>query len=107
MSATIANVSNADFQSEVLDASGPVLVDFWAAWCAPCRAQTPILEAYAASHPNVKIVKVNVDEAGPVAARYGIRSIPTLAVFAGGKEVAKGVGVQRAPQLDQLIARAG
>ncbi len=107
MSANITSVGNADFRSEVLEATGPVIVDFWAAWCAPCRAQTPILEKYAASHPGVKIVKVNVDEAGQVAQQYGIRSIPTLSVFTGGREVAKAVGVQRSPQLDQLVARAG
>lgn len=104
MAEGILNVGTADFQSQVLDAEGPVLVDFWAAWCGPCRAQTPILEKFAAANPGVKVVKVNVDEAGPIAQKYGVRSIPTVAVFSGGNEVAKAVGLQRGPQLEKLVA---
>ena len=107
MSEGIVNVGTADFQSQVLDVEGPVLVDFWAVWCGPCRAQGPILEKFAAANPAVKVVKVNVDEAQQIAARYGIRSIPTVSVFRGGNEVGKAVGVQREPQLKQLVAQAG
>jgi thioredoxin 1 len=107
MSDRVLNVGAADFQSQVLDADGPVLVDFWAAWCGPCRAQTPILEQFAVANPGVKVVKVNVDEAQQIARTYGIRSIPTVSVFKGGAEVAKAIGVQRAPQLQGLVAQAG
>jgi thioredoxin 1 len=94
------------FAAEVLQADTPVIVDFWAPWCRPCLAQTPILEQFAAGRTDVKVVKVNVDEAPAVAARYGVRSIPTLSVFKAGVEVAQGVGVHRKPQLETLLARA-
>ncbi len=106
MAEGIVNVGNADFQSQVLDADQPVLVDFWAAWCGPCRAQTPILEKFAAANPDVKVVKVNVDDAQQIAVKYGIRSIPTVSVFRGGSEVGKAVGLQRAPQLQSRVASA-
>ena len=107
MSEGIVNVGPADFQSQVLDADGPVLVDFWAAWCGPCRAQGPILEKFAANNPGIRVVKVNVDDAQQVALKYGIRSIPTVSVFQGGSEVGKAVGLQREPQLKLLVFQAG
>jgi len=89
-------------------ASGVVLVDCWAPWCGPCLMQGRILEDVASqiSDPNVKIVKLNVDEAPQIAARYGIRAIPTLLLFKDGQVVRQFVGVQSAPTLMSAINQA-
>jgi len=106
MSKHVREADDATFRAEVLDAAGPVLVDFWAEWCGPCRMQGPIVERFAEAHPDVKVVKVDVDSARQVAGDYGIRSIPTIAVFQGGKLVASGVGVHRENGLADLIEKA-
>jgi thioredoxin 1 len=85
----IKHVTDATFDQEVLASDKPVLVDFWAEWCGPCRMIAPSLEAIAAQHPeDITIVKLNIDENPETAARYGVMSIPTLNVYKGG-EVAK------------------
>lgn len=86
-------VGDASFKSEVIDSSSPVLVDFWATWCSPCRAIAPALEELATQYKGkVKIAKVDVDENQQVAQQFGVRSIPTLLVFKGGKVVDQIVG---------------
>ena len=88
-------VTTENFDKEVIQSTGKILVDFWAPWCRPCRMQTPILEAIAASgETNTRIVKLNTDENGPIAQKYGIMSIPTLILFENGKEIARFEGVQ-------------
>ena len=92
-----------NFKTEVLDADLPVLVDFWAQWCGPCRAVAPILDEIAKElEGKLKVGKVNVDEAGEVAAQYNIMSIPTLLLFVKGKVVNQIVG---AMPKDQLLAK--
>lgn len=93
MSNAIAHVTDASFKADVLDSSAPVLVDFWAVWCGPCRAIAPHLEALAGElGEKVRIVKVNVDDNQQTAMNYEIKSIPTLLIFKGGKVVDKMIG---------------
>jgi len=93
MSEAINHVTDSSFKVDVLDSPAPVLVDFWAVWCGPCRAIAPHLEALAGElGEKVRIVKVNVDENQQTAMNYQIRSIPTLLMFKGGKVVDQMVG---------------
>ncbi len=88
MAESMPAVGDDSFKSEVLEAPTPVVVDFWAPWCMPCRAITPVLENLAKDYAGkVKIVKMNVDDHQRVATEFGVRSIPTLLVFKGGKLV--------------------
>ena len=83
--AELAQVGDGDFEQEVLDAEGPVVVDFWAPWCGPCRIVSPILADMADEHVSVRFVKLNVDENPATQARYNVLSIPTVILFEGGE----------------------
>ncbi len=88
MGAATKTVTDATFKTDVLEADGPVLVDFWAEWCGPCKMVAPVLDEIAAEHGDkLRIVKVNIDENPEVARAYRIMSIPTLSVFSGGQVV--------------------
>ncbi len=88
-----AQVTDSTFKQEVLESEAPVLVDFWAPWCGPCRMVAPVVEEIAEQYDGqVKVVKVNTDENPSVASQYGIRSIPTLMIFKGGQRVDMVVG---------------
>ena len=94
MSEFVNEVNDANFEQEVLNSSQPVLVDFWAAWCAPCRMLAPTVESVAQEYQGkAKIVKLNVDENVGTSSSYGIKGIPTLVLFRNGKEADRVVGV--------------
>lgn len=98
----IIHAKDETFDKE-LQANVPVLVDFYADWCGPCRMLAPILENISSERGNVKIVKVNVDEAEKVAQRFGIMSIPTIIVFKDGKEISKKVGLCSKDEIMDMI----
>ena len=104
----VGKVSDADFDAQVLKSKEPVVVDFWAEWCGPCRMIAPALEEIAAGPLNgkVKIVKLNVDESPQTAQKYGIMSIPTLMLFKNGELASRQVGAAPKQKLEQWITSA-
>ena len=103
----VGKVSDATFETEVLKASEPVVVDFWAEWCGPCRMIAPALEEIAGSMAGkVKVVKLNVDENPATASKYGIMSIPTLMIFKNGQLASRQVGAAPKQKLEQWITAA-
>jgi len=98
------NVSDADFENEVLKSDEPVMVDFWAEWCGPCKALSPIVDEVANEVAGkMKVVKVNIDENPNAPTKYGVRGIPTLMVFKGGELVDTKVGGMSKTQLNEWL----
>ena len=101
MSALVINKEN--FHKEVLESDRPVLIDFWASWCGPCRMVSPIVDEIAAEHPEIKVGKVNVDEEPELAAQFKVMSIPSLFVVKDGKVVNQSVGAKPKNQILEMI----
>jgi thioredoxin 1 len=105
MAGTLADVNDNNFQAEVIESETPVLVDFWAPWCSPCRVVAPILEEIAAERADLRIVKLNIDDNQQTAAAFDVLSIPTMILFRGGEPVKKVIGAYPKKKLEaQLFA---
>ena len=97
------NISKSNFQEEVIHSDKPVLLDFWAPWCGPCRMVGPILDEIAAENEHIKVCKVNVDEESALAEQYAVMSIPSIFVLKNGRIVAQSVGAKSKEQLLEML----
>jgi len=100
---SVVTITKDNFASEVLQSSKPVLLDFWATWCGPCRMLAPVLDQIAAERTDIKVGKVNVDNEPELARQFGVMSIPTLVVMKNGEAVAQSVGVQPKEAILRMI----
>ena len=100
---SVLTITKENFDLEVMKSDRPVLLDFWASWCGPCRMLSPVVDEFAGEHSEVKVGKVNVDEQRELAAQFGVMSIPTLVVIKNGKETNRQVGVIPKASIAALI----
>ena len=101
----VLTINSENFKSEVLESSQKVLIDFYADWCGPCKMMGPVVEEIAEEHSDVKVVKINVDNAEDIAIKYQIMSIPTLIVVKGGQEVNRSIGLISKEKIEELIEK--
>ena len=100
---SVLKITKNNFEEEVMNSSQTVLLDFWAAWCGPCRMLSPVIDELAAERTDIKVGKINVDEEQELAARFGVMSIPTLVVMRGGKIVKQMVGARPKAQILNML----
>ena len=100
---SVLTITKENFEAEVLNSDKPVLLDFWASWCGPCRMVSPVVDEIASERTDVKVGKINVDEQRELADRFGIMSIPTLTVMNGGKVVNQAVGVRPKAMIEAML----
>lgn len=99
----VTDITTENFEAEVLKAEQTVIIDFWAAWCGPCKMFSPIVDQIAEEHPEIKVGKVNIDEYPSLAIDHKVVSIPTLLVFKGGEVVKRAVGVQSKADIEAMF----
>ncbi len=99
----ITTITKENFEQEILKADKPVLVDFWASWCGPCRMLGPTIDEIAEEHPEIKVCKINIDDEAELAIRHGVMSVPTLMIFKNGEIVQTAIGVRPKEEILDLL----
>ena len=101
----ITVITKDNFQAEVLQSDKPVLIDFWASWCGPCKMLSPVVDQIAEENPDIKVGKINVDDEPELAGQFGVMSIPTLLMIKEGKVAAQAVGFRPKAQLEEMLLK--
>ena len=99
----ITTITKDNFENEIVKADKPVLVDFWASWCGPCRMLSPTIDEIAEEHPEIKVCKINIDDEAELAIRHGVMSVPTLMIFKNGEITQTAVGVRPKDEILDLL----
>lgn len=100
---SVVTITSENFEAEVVKSDKPVLVDFWASWCGPCRMMSPVVDEIAEERGDIKVGKINIDEQPELASRYGVMSIPTLVLFKDGEVAQKSVGLRPKAQILEML----
>lgn len=100
---SVIKITKDNFEQEVLQAKEPVLIDFWAAWCGPCKMMSPVIDEVASEHSEIKVGKINIDEEMELAQKYGIMSIPTVVLFEGGQPKGTSVGYVPKASIEKML----